>query len=150
MLLSKTAVQDHASDPCTSLVQFKTAHRRVQARPTAAQALDSEWFVRGAAAVAQVPDIGIARRIEQFSQYNQVKQSLLMRLASECNQEELLDLRRQFARLDTNRDGTLSLQEAGAALRAVVSGVRGKRVYSDEEIEKVLHLSLPPEHGAVS
>jgi hypothetical protein len=89
------------------------------------------------AAVAPNIDIGMARRMKQYSEYNQVKHALLMRLAQQCTPNELMGLQRQFSLLDKNGDGSLSLDEVTQALRQFRTGNSGQRVYTDEQIAQV-------------
>lgn len=109
-----------------------------QARCTAAQALDSKWIREGTvAATASNIDIGIARRMKQYSEYNKVKHGLLMRLVEQCNPNELMGLQRQFSLMDKNADGSLSLEEVTQALRQFKTGDSGQRVYTDKQIAQV-------------
>lgn len=109
----------------------------VQARCTAAQALDSAW-IRGHGVYSQVPlDIGVVTRMSNYASYNKVKHSILLQIAERCNNRELQNLQRQFAAMDADGDGLLDLREVTAALRAVRTGAEGKPVYTDDQIRAV-------------
>ena len=114
----------------------------LQARCTAAQALDSSW-IRGHCAYSAAPlDIGVVTRMSKYASYNKVKHGILLQIAERCNNRELQNLQRQFAAMDVDKDGLLSLQEVTTALRGVRTGAEGKPVYTDEQIHAVRPASL--------
>ena len=125
---------------------YERVRTYVQARCTASHALSSPWVMRGqerASPVAQELDVGVIRRMRQYSGYHKVKQSVLLRLADACSDDdELQHLRRQFHRMDINNDGCLSQDEVLRAMRQVKTGEDGRRVYTDRDIKEARALML--------
>jgi hypothetical protein len=81
--------------------------------------------------------------MELYSEYNKVKHEILLRIAQHCDVGELGHLQCQFANMDTDGDGVLTLQEVTTALQAVRIGNKGERVYDDEQIQKVRIFGIP-------
>jgi serine/threonine protein kinase len=147
----------HVSPRAVELL-LSMLQRLPEARCSAAQALDSAWIVEGAHSTCEqesrgytppIPgaptplDVGIVQRMSRYARYSKVKQRLLLRLADSCSDRELIDLQRQFQRMDTSHSGTLSASEVSSALREFKTGSSGQRVYTDDDISQARHsLSL--------
>ncbi|KAJ8764480.1 hypothetical protein K2173_006220 [Erythroxylum novogranatense] len=86
------------------------------ARLTAAQALSHPWVREGGNA-SEIPiDISVLSNLRQFVKYSRLKQFALRALASTIDEEELADLKDQFAAIDVDKNGAISLEEMRQAL----------------------------------
>ncbi|KAG6647147.1 hypothetical protein I3843_07G057400 [Carya illinoinensis] len=87
-----------------------------RARLTAAQALSHQWVREGGNA-SEIPiDISVLSNMRQFVRYSRLKQFALRALASTLDDEELADLKDQFAAIDVDKNGSISLEEMRHAL----------------------------------
>ncbi|KAJ8771006.1 hypothetical protein K2173_023331 [Erythroxylum novogranatense] len=87
-----------------------------RARLTAAQALSHPWVREGGNA-SEIPiDISVLSNLRQFVKYSRLKQFALRALASTIDEEELADLKDQFAAIDMDKNGAISLEEMRQAL----------------------------------
>ncbi|XP_048128557.1 calcium-dependent protein kinase 28 isoform X2 [Rhodamnia argentea] len=87
-----------------------------RARLTAAQALSHPWVREGGSASDIPIDISVLNNIRQFVKYSRLKQFALRALASTLDEEELADLKDQFAAIDVDKNGSISLEEMRQAL----------------------------------
>ncbi|KAK9164460.1 hypothetical protein Syun_005362 [Stephania yunnanensis] len=87
-----------------------------RARLTAAQALSHPWVREGGDASDIPVDISVLSNMRQFVKYSRLKQFALRALASTLNEEELAVLRDQFAAIDVDKSGSISLEEMKQAL----------------------------------
>ncbi|XP_041020902.1 calcium-dependent protein kinase 28 isoform X1 [Juglans microcarpa x Juglans regia] len=87
-----------------------------RARLTAAQALSHPWVREGGDASEIPVDISVLSNMRQFVKYNRLKQFALRALASTLDEEELADLKDQFAAIDVDKNGSISLEEMRQAL----------------------------------
>ncbi|XP_059293054.1 calcium-dependent protein kinase 18 [Lycium ferocissimum] len=87
-----------------------------RARLTAAQALSHPWVREGGDA-SEIPlDISVLSNMRQFVKYSRLKQFALRALASTLDEEELADVRDQFAAIDVDKNGVITLEEMRQAL----------------------------------
>ncbi|KAI4325432.1 hypothetical protein MLD38_030833 [Melastoma candidum] len=87
-----------------------------RARLTAAQALSHPWVREGGNA-SEIPiDISVLHNMRQFVKYSRLKQFALRALASTLDEEEIADLKDQFAAIDVDKNGSISLEEMRQAL----------------------------------
>ncbi|XP_060192709.1 calcium-dependent protein kinase 18-like [Lycium barbarum] len=87
-----------------------------RARLTAAQALSHPWVREGGDA-SEIPlDISVLSNMRQFVKYSRLKQFALQALASTLDEEELADVRDQFAAIDVDKNGVITLEEMRQAL----------------------------------
>lgn len=87
-----------------------------RARLTAAQALSHPWVREGGNASDIPIDISVLNNMRQFVKYGRLKQFALRALASTLDGEELADLKDQFAAIDVDKNGSISLEEMREAL----------------------------------
>ncbi|KAI3428944.1 uncharacterized protein J3R85_008968 [Psidium guajava] len=87
-----------------------------RARFTAAQALSHPWVREGGSASDIPIDISVLNNMRQFVKYSRLKQFALRALASTLDEEELADLKDQFAAIDVDKNGSISLEEMRQAL----------------------------------
>ncbi|KAK9129516.1 hypothetical protein Sjap_010003 [Stephania japonica] len=87
-----------------------------RARLTAAQALSHPWVREGGDASDIPVDISVLSNMRQFVKFSRLKQFALRALASTLNEEELAELRDQFAAIDVDKSGSISLEEMKQAL----------------------------------
>ena len=107
-------------------------HHTPQKRPTAIEALQSDWLCmevdNGLNGPEQELLDNIQASIQAFSGYRTLKKLALMVVAYKSTSEEIGFLRKRFANFDTSNDGEIELDEFKAALQLNYS-------YSDEEME---------------
>nr|GMD49156.1 calcium-dependent protein kinase 28-like [Ipomoea batatas] len=87
-----------------------------RARLTAAQALSHPWVREGGNASDIPLDISVLSNMRQFVKYSRLKQFALQALATTLDDEELADLKDQFAAIDVDKNGVISLEEMRQAL----------------------------------
>ncbi|KAI4386811.1 hypothetical protein MLD38_004711 [Melastoma candidum] len=87
-----------------------------RARLTAAQALSHPWVREGGNALEIPIDISVLHNMRQFVKYSRLKQLALRALASTLDEEEIADLKDQFAAIDVDKNGSISLEEMRQAL----------------------------------
>lgn len=109
----------------------------VQARYSAARALAHPWISQDGAAPDAPLDVLVVQNIRKFSGYNRVKQAILVEIAKTFEANEIVDLRRQFALLDTDGSGTISIEEMVNALSHLRTGETAKNVFSAQDIQEV-------------
>nr|GMC99063.1 calcium-dependent protein kinase 28-like [Ipomoea batatas] len=85
-------------------------------RLTAAQALSHPWVREGGNASDIPLDISVLSNMRQFVKYGHLKQFALRALATTLQEEELADLKDQFAAIDVDKNGVISLEEMRQAL----------------------------------
>lgn len=109
----------------------------MQARYSAARALAHPWIAQDGAAPDAPLDVLVVQNIRKFSGYNRVKQAILVEIAKTFEADEIVDLRRQFALLDKDGSGTISIEEMVNALSDLRTGESAKNVFSAQDIQEV-------------
>lgn len=109
----------------------------MQARYSAAKALAHPWISQDGAAPDAPLDVLVVQNIRKFSGYNRVKQAILVEIAKTFEASEIVDLRRQFALLDKDGSGTISIEEMVNALSDLRTGESAKNVFSAQDIQEV-------------
>lgn len=113
------SVSRDAKDFVTSLLV-----KNPEGRPSAAQALSHPWLRGGAPAVPL--DVGVVRAMAQFAAFTRLKKAALRHVASVLESEaEAQDLHDQFAAMDVDNDGKLTVEELQKGLARVGSSVDG-------------------------
>ncbi|CAH9085067.1 unnamed protein product [Cuscuta europaea] len=87
-----------------------------RARLTAAQALSHSWVREGGNASDIPLDISVLSNMRQFVKYGRLKQLALRALATTLDEEEVANLKDQFAAIDVDKNGVISLEEMRQAL----------------------------------
>mmetsp|Transcript_33930 Transcript_33930/g.95459 ORF Transcript_33930/g.95459 Transcript_33930/m.95459 type:complete len:952 (+) Transcript_33930:178-3033(+) len=124
------------SDPAKALIR-KMLSPDPRARITAAQALADPW-VRIDGVAPDIPlDVSVVSAMKEFTGYNRMKQLALRHVASVYHEEEIRDLREQFALMDKDGDGALTLDEMVQALRKMELG-EGREPLEEAEIRSIV------------
>jgi calcium-dependent protein kinase len=106
-------------------------------RITAAQALASPWISIDGVAPSIPLDISVVSAMKEFTGYSKLKQLALRHMANALDEDELRELRSQFAMMDVDGDGVLTLDEMITALRKMEQG-EGRTPISEEEIREIV------------
>ena len=108
-----------------------------RARITASQALADPW-VRIDGVAPQIPlDVSVVSAMKEFTGYNKMKQLALRHVALSYDDDEIRDLREQFALMDTDNDGSLTLDEMVQALNKMQLG-EGRDPLSSKEVQDIV------------
>ncbi|CAL4983717.1 unnamed protein product [Urochloa decumbens] len=99
----------------------KMLNRDPQKRITAAQALEHPWL-KGAAPDRPV-DSALLSRMKQFKAMNKLKQIALKVIAENLSPEETKGLKQMFNNLDTDKSGTIEVEELKEGLRKLGSKI---------------------------
>ncbi|CAN6372692.1 unnamed protein product [Urochloa humidicola] len=117
------------SESATDLIR-KMLNRDPQKRITAAQALEHPWL-KGAAPDRPV-DSALLSRMKQFKAMNKLKQLALKVIAENLSPEETKGLKQMFNNLDTDKSGTIEVEELKEGLRKLGSKI------SEAEVQKLM------------
>lgn len=129
-------VSDGAKDLITKLLVLNPTERY-----TVEQALHHPWIVQ-TDELSELPlslDIGSLR---SFVETRKLQKTVMMYIASQCSDNEIIQLKQTFLRLDTNGDGTLTINELEAGL-AEIPGL------SQEEIRQIMTAMDSDQSGSV-
>ena len=118
----------------------------VQARFSAAKALSHPWISRDGVAPSTPLDIKIMQNMQRFAGYNNVKKAILVEVAKTFEPKEIEHLQQQFAIMDKDNSGTITIEEMITAMSTFKTGHDGKSVYNADQVRDVRIASL---HAAV-
>ena len=95
--------------------------REPKMRPSAAQAMDHPWLRRmiseeDGCSVDNEIDLDVLRNIQQFSRQNAIRRAALGMIAMSLTQNDVANMEEEFMKLDSNRGGTIKLDELANAL----------------------------------
>lgn len=124
--------RQESGNACTTRVGLK-----VQARYSAAKALAHPWISQDGVAPTTPIDISIMKNMQRFAGYNAVKKAILVEVAKTFKPSEIEHLQKQFALMDTDNSGTISIEEMINAVSALKTGEHGQSVYHADEVRKV-------------
>ena len=108
-----TNVSESAKDLVRNLLVVDT-----EARFNVEQALSHPWIADN----DTVPDVPLAINLESFQQFTngtRLRKLALLCIASQCSDADIHSLRESFIKLDTNKDGTLSIAELQQGIATV-------------------------------
>lgn len=77
------------------------------------------------------------KNMQRFAGYNTVKKAILVEVAKTFKPKEIEHLQKQFALMDTDNSGTISIEEMITAVSAFKTGEDGHAVYKAEEVRQV-------------
>ena len=85
-------------------------------RPTAAEAMDHQWLRRmvvdeNADASENEIELEVLKNIQQFSRQNAIRRAALGMIAMSLTQSDVANMEEEFMKLDSNRGGTIKLDE---------------------------------------
>merc|ERR1711959_777976 len=107
------------------------------ARITASQALAHDWIRKDGVAPDIPLDVNVVQSLKDFTGYSKIKQLALRHVAQTYSDE---DIRDQFALMDKDGTGTLSLDEMIEALQNMQLGEDGakRNAIGEEEIKEIV------------
>merc|ERR1712010_48556 len=110
------------------------------ARITASQALAHDWIRKDGVAPDIPLDVNVVQSLKDFTGYSKIKQLALRHVAQTYSDEEIRDIRDQFALMDKDGTGTLSLDEMIEALQNMQLGEDGakRNAIGEEEIKEIV------------
>ena len=79
-------------------------------RLSAQNVLKHKWFENKCYSIEPLPR-NVVDNIKKYTNYNKIKKAILLYIASRLNDKEIRFLRDTFYKLDTNNDGSISLEE---------------------------------------
>eukprot|EP00898_Chlorokybus_atmophyticus_P002494 jgi/Chlat1/3245/Chrsp22S03512 len=85
-------------------------------RVTATEALNHPWVREDGEAPDQVIDNTVLRRLQNFSVMNRLKKAALKIIAQNLSEEEISGLKKLFALMDADNNGTITFEELKAGL----------------------------------
>lgn len=122
----------------------KMLDRDPKTRITAAQALEHEWLKEGGEASDQPIDSAVLIRMKQFRAMNKFKKLALKVMAEKnISDEEIKGLKELFKNIDTDRSGTITLEELKNGLARL-----GSRL-SEPEIEQLMEAADVDKSGTI-
>ncbi|KAG7037928.1 Calcium-dependent protein kinase 29, partial [Cucurbita argyrosperma subsp. argyrosperma] len=110
----------------------KMLRRDPKERITAAEALEHPWLKIEGKASSKPIDSAVFVRMKQFRAMNKFKQLALKVMAENLSEEELKGLKQMFKNIDTDRSGTITLEELKTGLSRL-----GSRL-SEHEIKQLM------------
>lgn len=109
----------------------KMLNRNPQKRITAVQALEHPWLKEGGASDRPI-DSAVLSRMKQFKAMNKLKQIALKVIAENLSPEEIKGLKQMFNNMDTDKSGTITVEELKVGLTKLGSKI------SEAEVQKLL------------
>ncbi|CAI5946666.1 unnamed protein product [Closterium sp. NIES-65] len=120
------SISDHAKELVKSML-----HPDPSKRPTAHQVLCHPWLSEGMSYVEPLPPV-VLTRLKQFTSMVKMKRMAMKVIAESLREEEIRGLREMFQVMDTDRSGTITVEELRAGLRKFGAQL------SDLEINKLM------------
>ncbi|KQJ84031.1 calcium-dependent protein kinase 12 [Brachypodium distachyon] len=113
-----------------------------QKRITAAQALEHPWLKEGGASDRPI-DSAVLLRMKQFKAMNKLKQLALKVMAENLSPEEIKGLKQMFNNMDTDKSGTITVEELKIGLTKLGSKI------SEAEVQKLLEAVDVDKSGSI-
>eukprot|EP01025_Chloroclados_australasicus_P022122 TRINITY_DN2296_c0_g1_i1.p2 TRINITY_DN2296_c0_g1~~TRINITY_DN2296_c0_g1_i1.p2 ORF type:complete len:497 (-),score=108.07 TRINITY_DN2296_c0_g1_i1:352-1842(-) len=129
---------DFKSDPWPKISQEAKdcvqcmLERDPQKRATANQILQHEWMKENGIASDKPLDVAVVTRIKGFAAMNKLKKEALRIIALNLPAEEIAGLKAMFQSIDTDKSGTITVQELKEALK-----LKGANL-PDEELQNIM------------
>ncbi|KAK8449385.1 hypothetical protein SEVIR_7G209500v4 [Setaria viridis] len=118
----------------------KMLHRDPQRRITAAQALEHPWLKD---APDRPIDSAVMSRMKQFKAMNKLKQLALKVIAENLSPEEIKGLKQMFNNMDTDKSGTITVEELKEGLTKLGSKI------SEAEVQKLMEAVDVDKSGSI-
>lgn len=109
----------------------------MQARFSAAKALSHPWISLDGVAPSAPLDIKIMQNMQRFAGYNNVKKAILVEVAKTFDPKDIEHLQKQFALMDVDKSGTITIEEMIRAMTTFRTGEDGKPVYDAQQVREV-------------
>ncbi|KAG8044271.1 hypothetical protein GUJ93_ZPchr0137g29189 [Zizania palustris] len=113
-----------------------------QKRITAAQALEHRWLKEGGAPDRPI-DSAVLTRMKQFKEMNKLKQLALKVIAKNLSADEIKGLKQMFNNMDTDRSGTITVEELKVGLTKLGSKI------SEAEVRNLLEAVDVDKSGSI-
>ncbi|XP_040989275.1 calcium-dependent protein kinase 1-like isoform X2 [Juglans microcarpa x Juglans regia] len=113
---------DFSSDPWPSISSSakdlvkKMLQEDPKARLTSLEVLDHPWMREDGDVSDKPLDIAVLTRMKQFRAMNKLKKVALKVIAENLSEEEIIGLKEMFKSMDTDNNGTITLEELKAGL----------------------------------
>ncbi|CAL5015465.1 unnamed protein product [Urochloa decumbens] len=118
----------------------KMLNRNPQRRITAAQALEHPWLKD---APDRPIDSAVMSRMKQFKAMNKLKQLALKVIAENLSAEEIKGLKQMFNNMDTDKSGTITVEELKEGLTKLGSKI------SEAEVQKLMEAVDVDKSGSI-
>ncbi|GAB2300416.1 Calcium-dependent protein kinase 19 [Dionaea muscipula] len=112
-------------------------------RFTASQALDHPWLREDGEASDNPIDSAVLIRMKQFRAMNKLKKLALKFMAENLSEEEIVGLKEMFNNMDTDRSGTITLEELKVGLERLGSNL------SEGEIQQLMDATDVDKNGTI-
>ncbi|GAB2210464.1 hypothetical protein Droror1_Dr00015730 [Drosera rotundifolia] len=112
-------------------------------RITAAKALEHPWLREGGEASDKPIDSAVLTRMKQFKAMNKLKKVALKVMAENLAEEEIIGLKEMFNNIDTDRSGTITLEELKTGLARLGSKI------SEGEIKQLMDAADVDKSGMI-
>ncbi|XP_062186206.1 calcium-dependent protein kinase 12-like isoform X3 [Phragmites australis] len=120
----------------------KMLNRDPQKRITAVQALEHPWLKEGGAPDRPI-DSAVLSRMKQFKAMNKLKQLALKVIAENLSPEEIKGLKQMFNNMDTDKSGTITVEELKEGLTKLGSKI------SEAEVQKLMEAVDVDKSGSI-
>nr|BAJ96684.1 predicted protein [Hordeum vulgare subsp. vulgare] len=111
-------------------------------RITAVQALEHPWLKEGGASDRPI-DSAVLLRMKQFKAMNKLKQLALKVIAENLSPEEIKGLKQMFNNMDTDKSGTITVEELKIGLTKLGSKI------SEAEVQKLMEAVDVDKSGSI-
>ncbi|XP_020237359.1 calcium-dependent protein kinase 19-like [Cajanus cajan] len=112
-------------------------------RITAAEALEHPWLKEGGEASDKSPDSAVLIRMKRFRAMNQMKKIALKVIAESLPEEEKNGLKQMFNNMDTDRSGTITLEELKSGLSRLGSQL------SESKVKQLMYAADIDKNGTI-
>ncbi|KAG6524429.1 calcium-dependent protein kinase 12-like [Zingiber officinale] len=112
-------------------------------RITAAQALEHSWLKEGGEASDKPIDSAVLLRMKQFRAMNKLKKLALKVIAENLEEEDIVGLKQMFNNIDTDRSGTITMEELKVGLKKLGSKL------SEAEIKQLMDSADVDKSGTI-
>uniref|UniRef100_A0A804ISI5 non-specific serine/threonine protein kinase n=3 Tax=Musa acuminata TaxID=4641 RepID=A0A804ISI5_MUSAM len=112
-------------------------------RITAAQALEDPWLKEAGEASDKPIDSAVLTRMKQFRAMNKLKKLALKVIATNLSEEDLKGLQHTFNNIDTDKSGTITLEELKTGLRRLGSKL------TEDEIKQLMDAADVDKNGTI-
>ncbi|GAB4828379.1 Calcium-dependent protein kinase 29 [Ancistrocladus abbreviatus] len=138
----KSSPWPSVSASAKDLIQ-KMLTRDPNKRISAAEALEHPWLREGGEASDKPIDSAVLIRMKQFRAMNKMKKLALKVIAENLSEDEIKGLRQMFNNIDTDRSGTITLEELKTGLARL-----GSRL-NEAEIQQLMDAADMDKSGTI-